>query len=147
MKFLRVVSAVMCTVIVIGAVGYLLTLGIVGLTEDAMPWQVLGQMPAANEAMLGMTKLGAGPFAAEHYRIDASQSKFMAHAIRGGLLFFKGHDHLVAVREFTGEARLDPNVIANSSLQIIAKTASMEETSSAFTDAQKKIINKELREI
>ena len=54
---------------------------------------------------------------------------------------------MVAVREFTGEARLDPDVIANSSLQIIAKTASMEETSSAFTDAQKKIINKELREI
>lgn len=81
------------------------------------------------------------------YRLDASQSKFIAHALRGGLLWFKGHDHLVAVHEFTGEARLDPDSLANSSLQITAKTASMEETSSVFTDAQKKIINKELREI
>src|SRR5258708_679600 len=59
--------------------------------------------------------------AAEGYRLDASQSKFIAHAIRGGLLWFKGHDHLIAVREFTGEARLDPGSVGNSSLQITAK--------------------------
>jgi polyisoprenoid-binding protein YceI len=83
----------------------------------------------------------------QSYRLDASQSKFIAHALRGGLLWFKGHDHMVAVHEFTGDARLDPDMLANSSLHITAKTASMEETSSVFTDAQKKIINKELREI
>src|SRR2546425_7267673 len=42
--------------------------------------------------------------ATQRYRLDASQSKFVAHALAGGLLWFKGHDHLVAVREFTGEA-------------------------------------------
>jgi len=83
----------------------------------------------------------------DRFRLEASQSKFIAQAHRGGLLWFKGHDHLIAVREFTGEVGLDPNLIANSSLQITAKTASMEETSSVFTDAQKKIINKELRDI
>src|SRR6266536_2078469 len=83
----------------------------------------------------------------QRYRLDASQSKFIAHAIAGGLLWFKGHDHLVAIREFSGEVRLDPNSIPASSLEIIAKTASMEETSSVFTDAQKKIINKELHDI
>ncbi len=72
---------------------------------------------------------------------------FIAHALAGGLLWFKGHDHLVAVRDFSGEVRLDPNSIPASSLEIIAKTASMEETSSVFTDAQKKIINKELHDI
>ena len=81
------------------------------------------------------------------YRLDPSQSKFIAHALAGGLLWFKGHDHLVAVRDFSGEVRLDPNSIPASSLEIIAKTASMEETSSVFTDAQKKIINKELHDI
>jgi polyisoprenoid-binding protein YceI len=85
--------------------------------------------------------------AASQYRLDASQSKFIAHALRGGLLWFKGHDHMVAVHDFTGEARLDPASLTDSSLQITAKTATMEETSSVFTDAQKKIINKELREI
>lgn len=81
------------------------------------------------------------------YRLDASRSKFIAKALRGGLLWFKGKDHLIAVRDFTGEAVLDPDVLANSSLRITAKAASMEETSSAFTDQQKQIINKELREI
>src|SRR6185295_2854037 len=55
--------------------------------------------------------------------------------------------HLVAVREFTGEAQLNPDSLTGSSLQITARTESMVETSSVFTDQQKQIINKELREI
>jgi len=86
-------------------------------------------------------------FATLRYRLDSSQSKFIAHALRGGLLWFKGHDHLVAVREFTGEAQMTPDTLTPASLEIRAKTASMEETSSVFTEPQKKIINKELREI
>ena len=89
----------------------------------------------------------AANFAPQRYRLDSSQSKFVAHALRGGLLWFKGHDHLVAVREFTGEAQMTPDTITPASLEITAKTASMEETSSVFTEPQKKIINKELREI
>ncbi len=85
--------------------------------------------------------------AAARYQLDPSGSKFIAHALAGGLLWFKGHDHLVAVREFSGEARFDPDSITTSSLEIVAKSASMEETSSVFTDAQKQIINKELRDI
>jgi len=86
-------------------------------------------------------------FATLRYRLDSSQSKFIAHALRGGLLWFKGHDHLVAVREFTGEAQMTPDTLTPASLEIRAKTASMEETSSVFTEPQKKIINKELKEI
>lgn len=85
--------------------------------------------------------------AANRYRLDASKSTFIAHAHAGGLLWFKGHDHLVAVREFTGEAQLTPTSLNQSSLLITAKTASMVETSSDFTEPQKEIINKELREI
>ena len=85
--------------------------------------------------------------AAQRYRLDASQSRFIAHALAGGLLWFKGHDHLVAVREFTGEAQLTPESVHPASLQITAKTASMVETSSVFTEPQKQIIDKELREI
>jgi len=86
-------------------------------------------------------------FATQRYRLDSSQSKFIAHAVRGGLLWFKGHDHLVAVREFTGEAQLTPDSISSASLVITAKAASMVETNSVFTDQQKQIIDKELREI
>src|SRR5436853_2468853 len=100
---------------------------------------------------IGDSKIVESPilanFATQRYRLDSSQSKFVAHALRGGLLWFKGHDHLVAVREFTGEAQMTPETITPASLEITAKTASMEETSSVFTEPQKKIINKELREI
>ena len=85
--------------------------------------------------------------ALQRYALDASQSKFIAHASAGGLLWFKGHAHLVAVRDFTGEARLDPDLITAASLEIIAKAGSMGETSSVFTEPQKQIIDKELREI
>ena len=85
--------------------------------------------------------------ASQRYRLDSSQSKFIAHALRGGLLWFKGHDHLVAIREFTGEAQLTPDSISPASLEITAKAASMVETNSVFTDQQKQIIDKELREI
>jgi polyisoprenoid-binding protein YceI len=88
-----------------------------------------------------------GSLAAQRYTLDSSQSKFIAHAMAGGLFWFKGHDHLVAVREFSGEAELTPEQINPASLQITAKTESMAETSSVFTEAQKQIINKELREI
>jgi polyisoprenoid-binding protein YceI len=104
---------------------------------------------ASNEA-LDSTAASAGiPSAVDtvRYRLDASQSKFIAHALRGGLFWFMGHEHLVAVPEFTGEAQFTSASITASSLQISAKAASMVETSSAFTDQQKQIINKELREI
>src|SRR3982751_2391065 len=41
---------------------------------------------------------------AARYRLDASQSRFMVRAFAGGLLWFKGHDHFIAARDFTGEA-------------------------------------------
>lgn len=81
------------------------------------------------------------------YRLDSSQSKFIAHAMAGGLFWFKGHDHLVAVKEFDGEAQLNPDQINPASLEIEARAASLAETSSVFTDPQKQIIDKELREI
>ena len=81
------------------------------------------------------------------YLLNSSRSKFVARALSGGLLWFKGHDHLIAVREFTGEAEITPESITPASLQLTAKAASMVETRDVFTEPQKQIINKELREI
>src|SRR6267378_4280320 len=83
----------------------------------------------------------------QRFRLDPSQSKFIAHALRGGLLWFKGHEHLVAAREFTGDAEITPEKIIPASLRLTVKAESMVETSDAFTEPQKQIINKELREI
>lgn len=81
------------------------------------------------------------------YNLDASQSKFMAHANAGGLLWFKGKDHHLAAREFTGQVEITPDAITPASLRLVVKAASLQETGAEFTQPQKEIINKELREI
>lgn len=81
------------------------------------------------------------------YRLDASQSKFMVRAFRGGLAWFKGHDHYIAARDFTGEAALSLDVVNPASLKITVRAASLEETGDAFTPQQKQIIKKELDEL
>jgi polyisoprenoid-binding protein YceI len=86
-------------------------------------------------------------FAVVRYRLDAGQSRFMVRAFSGGPLWFKGHDHFIMVREFTGEAQLTPGAITPASLQITARADSLVETRDIFTEQQKQIINKELREI
>lgn len=86
-------------------------------------------------------------FAVARYRLDASQSRFMVRAFAGGLLFFKGHDHFIAVRDFSGEAQLTPGASPSASLQMTIRADSLVETRDVFTEQQKQIINKELREI
>lgn len=81
------------------------------------------------------------------YTLDASRSKFMAHADRSGLLWFKGKNHHLAASEFTGEVGITPQTITPASLKLVVKAASLHETGADFTEAQKQIINKELREI
>jgi polyisoprenoid-binding protein YceI len=86
-------------------------------------------------------------FAAARYRLDASQSRFMVRAFAGGLLWFKGHDHFIAVHDFTGEAQLAPGANPPASLQMTIRADSLVETRDVFTEQQKQIINRELREI
>jgi len=98
----------------------------------------------------GLDRGGASSFersTTNRYRLDASQSKFAAHAFAGGLLWFKGHDHLVAARDFSGEAQITIDSVNPASLQLVVKSDSMAETNSVFTEQQKQIINKELHDI
>lgn len=81
------------------------------------------------------------------YNLDASQSKFMAHANAGGLFWFKGKDHHLAAREFTGQVEITPDAITPASLRLVVKAASLQETGAEFTQPQKDIINRELGEI
>ena len=88
-----------------------------------------------------------GPQATVTYNLDASQSKFMAHANRSGLLWFKGHSHHLAASDFSGQVQLTPNTITPASLRLVVKAESLHETGADFTDQQKQIINKELKDI
>lgn len=81
------------------------------------------------------------------YRLDPARSKFVVRAFAGGVLWFKGHDHFVAARDFDGEARLTPGSVNPASLTLNVRAASLAETRDVFTEQQKKIINGELRDI
>lgn len=71
----------------------------------------------------------------------------MVRAFAGGLLWFKGKDHFIAVRDFSGEATLTEGTVVPATLQITIKSDSLVETRDIFTEQEKQIINKELREI
>ena len=87
------------------------------------------------------------PPATVTYNLDASQSKFMAHANRSGLLWFKGKSHHLAASDFSGQVELTPETITPASLHLVVKAASLHETGAEFTDQQKQIIDKELKDI
>jgi polyisoprenoid-binding protein YceI len=95
----------------------------------------------------GSTAGEAMAVAVARYRLDASRSQFMVRAFAGGPLFFKGHDHFVKVGDFDGEAELTPGALSPASLRLRVRADSLEETRGVFTEQQKQIINKELREI
>ena len=67
-------------------------------------------------------KTEASGFAIARYRLESSQSRFMVRAFAGGLLWFKGHDHLIAARDFSGEAQLTLGASPPASLQITFKS-------------------------
>ncbi|HEY5885074.1 MAG TPA: YceI family protein [Pyrinomonadaceae bacterium] len=136
MKALKLLAVVVSTWVIVFPTAYALTSksGAAVSEVSSARLEVVSHAGALNSPAL-------------RYRLDASRSKFIAHAGRSGLLWFKGHGHDLAIREFTGEAQLTSDSITPASLEITAKAASMEETSSAFTEPQKQIINKELREI
>jgi len=97
-------------------------------------------------ALLSPIALAVAP-ATVTYNLDASQSKFMAHASRSGLLWFKGKSHHLAASEFTGQVELTPDTITPASLRLVVKAASLHETGAEFTEPQKQIIDKELKDI
>jgi polyisoprenoid-binding protein YceI len=81
------------------------------------------------------------------YRLDAAQSRFMVRTFSGGLLWFKGHDHFIAARDFNGEVELTPTGITPATLTLTVRAASLTETRDVFTEPQKQIINREINEL
>jgi polyisoprenoid-binding protein YceI len=97
-------------------------------------------------ASTSSTSKSATPASAT-YVIDNQKGKFIAHAFAGGLFWFKGHDHYLAARDFSGEVELTPGTVTPASLHLVVKSNSLEETGTDFTEEQKKIINKEVHDI
>lgn len=89
---------------------------------------------------------GAAP-ATVTYNLVPGESKFMAHANRSGLLWFKGHSHHLDASDFSGQVQVTEGTVTPASLRLVVKAASLHETGADFTEPQKQIINKELHDI
>jgi polyisoprenoid-binding protein YceI len=60
------------------------------------------------------------------YTLDPSTSRFRAQAFASGLLSSFGHNPIIVIRGFSGEARVDPNALEQSSLTFTVDIASLE---------------------
>ena len=63
-----------------------------------------------------------------HYLIDKSASRFTVRAFASGMLSAMGHNPSIAIRDFTGEANLDPAAPGQASLRIQIRADSLEVT-------------------
>lgn len=147
MKRLPSFTLVLLSVLALSTVGYYLANSSGVTSAYTQSFQAAGQPDSSEMTKPDGSGAEARSMAVARYRLDASQSRFMVRAFAGGLLWFKGHDHFIAVRDFTGEAQLTPGASPPASLQIRIRADSLVETRDVFTEQQKQIINRELREI
>jgi polyisoprenoid-binding protein YceI len=71
-------------------------------------------------------ELGANEVNAKtNYVIDRAASQFTVQVFAGGLLSAFGHSPIIAIRDFSGEAQVDSENVANSSLRITIKAQSL----------------------
>ena len=60
------------------------------------------------------------------YTLDPSTSRFRAQAFASGLLSSFGHNPIIVIRGFSGEARVDPAALEQSSLTLTVDIGSFE---------------------
>jgi len=65
---------------------------------------------------------------AVHYRLVPEQSQFTAQAFAEGLFSAFGHDPVIAIRDFAGEAKFTPGTLSDGWVRITIKTNSLAAT-------------------
>jgi polyisoprenoid-binding protein YceI len=82
----------------------------------------------------------------DRYVVDASASRFTATIGTAGILSNFGHEHTVALREFSGDAHFSENDVESGSLRLTIQAASLHEVGKGFSEADRKAIDKDIRE-
>lgn len=83
------------------------------------------------------------------YAVDAKASQFFVHVFATGLVAVAAHNPKFAIRDFSGEVRFVPGTVADASVRIAIRVASMEimdEVSAEDRAAIKKIMFQEVLE-
>jgi polyisoprenoid-binding protein YceI len=95
----------------------------VQLSADVGYYPFSATSEIANEPIA--TNKSLNPAANVRYRLVSGQSRFTVRALVGGLLSSFGHDHTIAIRDFSGEAEITQDSVAPASLQMIIKADSL----------------------
>lgn len=79
------------------------------------------------------------------YRIDAGRSRFTVQGAADGLLSMFGHDPVIAIRGFGGDARFVPGTLAAASLLLLVQSDSLA-VANKVSDKDRREMERAMRE-
>jgi polyisoprenoid-binding protein YceI len=85
-----------------------------------------------------------------NYRINNEISRFTVRGFAGGLLSKLGHNPVLAIRDFSGEAHFEPDALEKSSLYLKIKAGSLEVQNDAPEKDRremKRVMNEQVLEV
>ena len=85
-----------------------------------------------------------------HYVMDTRLSQFTVQAFASGMISVVAHSPKIAIRDWTGEVRFDPDSLNDASLVVRGKTASFEVTDQLRDDDRRqlhRVMNQEVLEV
>ena len=91
--------------------------------------------------------LSAYSFSAEKiYKVDSGKSNFVVKVGTAGLLSGFGHNHTIKISNFSGEAKVNPDALDQSSITLNVETASLRVIDTDITDADRKEVQSTMLE-
>jgi polyisoprenoid-binding protein YceI len=128
MKTHTIISRILLAVVALSLIAIVSSLAVPAETESFVEPAPAGKVSAPIPGAL-------------RYRIDPAKSNITVRAYRSGLLKAFGHDHTIAVRDFSGEIEITPDVLAPASLQLNIKADSLAITDKVSDDERAEIEN------
>jgi polyisoprenoid-binding protein YceI len=89
-------------------------------------------------------------FSGVHYVMDTRLSQFTAQAFASGMISVVAHSPKIAIRDWTGEVRFEPESLKDASLVVRGKTASLEVLDELRDDDRRqlhRVMNQEVLEV
>ncbi|MBZ5551846.1 MAG: YceI family protein [Acidobacteriia bacterium] len=97
---------------------------------------------------VGVKMQAAQPAASQQrvaYQLDPSRSRFEVRTSSGGVFRAFGHDHTIAVKDFSGTAEISPAALDQSSLKLKVKASSLSLSDPEVNDKDRKEIEGTMR--
>jgi polyisoprenoid-binding protein YceI len=89
-------------------------------------------------------------FSGVHYVMDTRLSQFTVQAFASGMISVVAHSPKIAIRDWTGEVRFEPESLKDASLVVRGKTTSFEVTDQLREDDRRqlhRVMNQEVLEV